>query len=302
VQLQSKPSISPCISPISSPIARQDKGILRRDTSSWVDLGVDFSCITVLTELTVSCQSSHRDHVRGFACCHPGLVRADCQLSESTHIAALILSEASHAIALVLSETTVSCQSLYVLSPWYCQRLLTLSPWSCQSPLSAVRVCTYSCRDLVSGFSCYCPGHVKAHRQLSESARIVAVILSEAPHAIVFTLSGLKVDYQSLYLYFTACHSNYYFRTIYVWNEIWLVLHPLYTNNNLSNWIYTIYTSSYTSSSSITVTGSHLLASGTFRSRLLITSILSICIARIFFCISSGILSHWSNRSLSILT
>ena len=95
-----------------------------------------------------------------------------------------------------------------------------LSPWSCQSPLAAVRVRTYSRRDLVRGFSCYRPGLVRAHRQLSESACIVAVILSEAPHAIVLTLSGLTVDYQSLYMYFTDCHSNHDFRNIYVWNEI----------------------------------------------------------------------------------
>jgi len=59
-----------------------------------------------------------------------------------------------------------------------------LSPWSCQSPLSAVRVHTYSHHDLVRGFSCYRPGPVRAYRQLSESARIVAVILSEVSHTI----------------------------------------------------------------------------------------------------------------------
>jgi len=40
------------------------------------------------------------------------------------------------------------------------------------------------------------------------------------------------------------------------------------------------------------------LAAGAFRSRPLIALILSICIVRIFFCISAGILCHYSNRSL----
>jgi hypothetical protein len=31
-------------------------------------------------------------------------------------------------------------------------------------------------------------------------------------------------------MYFTKCYYNYDFRTIYVWNEIYLVLHPLYYN------------------------------------------------------------------------
>jgi len=60
--------------------------------------------------------------------------------------------------------------------------------------------------------------------------------------------------------------------------------------------------SNYTSSSSITVSGFHRVAAGAFRSRPLIASILSICIAKIFFCISGGILSHCSNRSLYIPT
>jgi len=46
-KLRGEPSISPCISPRSSPIARQEKGILRRDTSSWVYLGVNSSRITL---------------------------------------------------------------------------------------------------------------------------------------------------------------------------------------------------------------------------------------------------------------
>jgi hypothetical protein len=64
-----------------------------------------------------------------------------------------------------------------------------LSPWSCQSLPSVVRVRTYSRRDLVRSFSCYRPGLVRAHRQLSESARIVAMILSEVCHAIALVLS-----------------------------------------------------------------------------------------------------------------
>jgi hypothetical protein len=113
-----------------------------------------------------------------------------------------------------------------------------LSPWSCQSLPSVVRVRTYSRRDFVRGVSCYRPGLVRAHRQLSESARLVAVIVSEASHAIALilseptvgcqsphvfslsSLSGLTVDYQIRDMCFTDCHSNRDFRTIYVWNEI----------------------------------------------------------------------------------
>jgi hypothetical protein len=113
-----------------------------------------------------------------------------------------------------------------------------LSPWSCQSPPSVVWVRTYSRRHLVRGFSCYLPGVVRAHRQLSESAHLVAMILSEASHAIAlilweptiscqsphvyspWSLSGLTVDYQNLDMCFTDCHSNHDFRTIYTWNEI----------------------------------------------------------------------------------
>jgi len=110
------------------------------------------------------------------------------------------------------------------------------TPWSCQSPLSAVRDCTYSRPGLDRGFSRSRPGTiVRAHHQLSESAHIVTVIMSEDPHAIILTLSGLTVNYQSLYMSFTDCYSDHDFRTIYVLNEIWLILHPLNSNNNLSN-------------------------------------------------------------------
>jgi len=113
-----------------------------------------------------------------------------------------------------------------------------LSPLSCHSPLWLVRVGTYSCHDLVSGFSCYRPGLVRAHCQLSESTHIVAVIWSEASHGISLilsgptvscrsphgyspsSLSGLMVDYQNLDMCFTDCHSNHDFRTIYAWNDI----------------------------------------------------------------------------------
>jgi hypothetical protein len=64
-----------------------------------------------------------------------------------------------------------------------------LSPWSWQSQLSAVRVYMYSCRDPVRGLSYYCPGLVRAHCQLSESARIVTMIVSEASHVITLVLS-----------------------------------------------------------------------------------------------------------------
>jgi hypothetical protein len=72
-----------------------------------------------------------------------------------------------------------------------------LSPWSYQSPLSAFRVRTYSRRDHVRGFSCYRPGLIRAYRQLSESARIVAVMLSEVSHAIALVLSEPTVSCQS---------------------------------------------------------------------------------------------------------
>ena len=60
--------------------------------------------------------------------------------------------------------------------------------------------------------------------------------------------------------------------------------------------------SSYTSSSSITVTGSHCVGSGAFRSRPSIVLMLSISIVKIFFHITGGILSHCSNRSLYVPT
>jgi len=72
-----------------------------------------------------------------------------------------------------------------------------LSPWSRQSPLSAFRVRTHSRRDLFSGFSCYRPGLVRAHSQLSESARMVAVILSELSQAITVVLSEPTVSCES---------------------------------------------------------------------------------------------------------
>ena len=76
-----------------------------------------------------------------------------------------------------------------------------LSPWTCQSLPSVVRVRTYSPHYLVRGFSCYRPGLVRVHHQLSESARIVAVILSEASHAIPLILSEPTVSCQSLQVY-----------------------------------------------------------------------------------------------------
>jgi len=76
-----------------------------------------------------------------------------------------------------------------------------LSPWSCQSPLSVVRVGMYSCRDLVRGFSGYRPGLVRAHCQLSECARIVTMILSEASHAIALVMSEATVSCLSPHVY-----------------------------------------------------------------------------------------------------
>ena len=75
-----------------------------------------------------------------------------------------------------------------------------LSPFSCQSTLSAVRVRTYSRCDLVGGFEYYRPGLVRAHSQLSESAGIVAVILSEVSHAIALGLSEPTISCQSLHI------------------------------------------------------------------------------------------------------
>jgi len=132
---------------------------------------------TVGSELTVRCQSSHCNLVRGSTCCCPGPIRAHCQLSESTRIVAVILSEASHAIAMVLSETTVSYQSPHRLSWCSYQLVLMVLPWSCQHPPSVVRVYTYSRRDLLRGFSWYCPNLLRPHRQLSESAHILVLIL-----------------------------------------------------------------------------------------------------------------------------
>jgi hypothetical protein len=109
------------------------------------------------------------------------------------------------------------------------------------------------------------------------------------------------VEYQNLDMCFTDCHCNRDFRTIYAWNEIsQFSINCIPIINHQS--IYTIYMRSYTASSSITVSGSHRVAPGTFRSRPLIASILSICIAKIFFCISGGILSHCLNRSLYVPT
>jgi len=72
-----------------------------------------------------------------------------------------------------------------------------LSPLSCQRPLSAVRVRTYSRCDLVRGFSSYRPGLGRANHQLSESAHIVAVVISEVSHAISLVLSEPTVSCQS---------------------------------------------------------------------------------------------------------
>jgi hypothetical protein len=63
--------------------------------------------------------------------------------------------------------------------------------WSTQSPLSGVRVYTYSHRDLVQGFSRNCPDPVTAHCQVPESTHILAAIcvttysrLSESGHVV----------------------------------------------------------------------------------------------------------------------
>jgi uncharacterized membrane protein YiaA len=72
-----------------------------------------WSCQSLLSAVRVH-MYSHCDLVTGFTCCHPGLVRAHCQLSESGHIFAVMLSEVYHAIALAVSERTVSCQSPYL--------------------------------------------------------------------------------------------------------------------------------------------------------------------------------------------
>jgi hypothetical protein len=113
-----------------------------------------------------------------------------------------------------------------------------LLPWSCQSQSSVIRVCKDICRDLVEGFPRYCPGHGRAHRQLSESAHIVAVVISVASHAVaqimswppincqslhiylLWYLSGLTVEYQNLAMCFTDCYSTHDFRNIDARNEI----------------------------------------------------------------------------------
>jgi hypothetical protein len=131
---------------------------------------------TVWSELTVSCPSSRGDSVRGSTCCRPGLVRAHCQLSESTCIVTVILSQVSHAVTLALSEPTVSCQSPDIYLPWCCLRFIMLSPWLCQSAPSVVRVRTYSRCHFVRGFSCCHHNLLRGHCHRPESAWIYAMI------------------------------------------------------------------------------------------------------------------------------
>ena len=205
------------------------------------------------------------------------------------------------------------------LSPSSCQRLHIISPWPCQCTVSTVRVCMYSHRDLVKSSSSHRPGHGRAHGQLSESAHTVAVIFSEASHAIAlvlaeltfscrspqvysqWSLSGLTVDFQNLDVCFTDCDSI-------------VIFEPFTRGMNLVSFpsiafqwqtikqIYTIEMSSYTSSSSITMSGSHCVAAGAIRSGPEIAPILSLCILKSFFCISCGIHCHWSNGSLYVST
>lgn len=103
-------------------------------------------------------------------------------------------------------------------------------------------------------------------------------------------------------MYFTDCHCNHDFRTIYVWKAIELVLHKLYSNNNLSNWIYAMYICSYTTSLSIGESGTHCVIEGAFQYQLWNAFILSISIARIIFHLSGGILSHCVNTSQYVPT
>ena len=49
MKVRSKPAISHCIYPISSPIVRQERRILGRDTSSWVYHAVDCAQITQIS-------------------------------------------------------------------------------------------------------------------------------------------------------------------------------------------------------------------------------------------------------------
>jgi len=60
--------------------------------------------------------------------------------------------------------------------------------------------CQSSRHDLVTGSKCCRPGLVRAHSQLSECAHIVAVILSEASHAIDLVLTQPTVSCQSLHV------------------------------------------------------------------------------------------------------
>lgn len=59
------------------------------------------------------------------------------------------------------------------------------------------------------------------------------MILSEALHVIVLTLSGLMVDYQSLHMGFTDCHSSQDIRTIHMQKEILLLVYEMYSKKNL---------------------------------------------------------------------
>jgi len=55
VKLWSEPEIVPCISPVSSSIVRQDRGIFWTDTSCWVYLGVDSSHGSIKTQTLFQC-------------------------------------------------------------------------------------------------------------------------------------------------------------------------------------------------------------------------------------------------------
>jgi hypothetical protein len=68
---------------------------------------------------------------------------------------------------------------------------------SCQSRCLVVRVRTYCLLDLITPWSCYCCGYVKAHHQMLHCVHIVAVILSEATNAIAFVMTEPAVSCQS---------------------------------------------------------------------------------------------------------
>jgi hypothetical protein len=144
---------------------------------------------------------------------------------------------------------------------------------------------------------------------LSETSYAIALILSEhtvschSPHIYSpWSLSGHTVDFQNGDMCFTNCHTNRDVGTIHAWNDISQISINCITIINDHTNIYYIHEKLHILIV-ITISRSHHMALvGAFRSRAMIASILSICIAMILFCISGGILSHCLKRSWYVPT